>query len=385
MGSLTLALVLLVPVAFALGWFVAPKVGRRSVHVPIPRIYVQGLGHLLGERNDEAVKAFLDALRQYPESSDLLLALGRLFRRRGELERALGVHQHLLEQQDLDVLQQQEVLLEIARDYLKAGILNRAESILRDLLQRDPESRTARELLAEVYELGADWEQAIRVRQELQGQGREGQTSIIALLYCEMAEEKLHDNLAAAQALLAEAERADASSPRLALLRGRIAHRQGNWTAAAGHWSTLLRSDHVAILGQVLDPFLESLQNCGELPQCQAWREELLVRASTAPLLSRLVLALRRVEGEPAVIDFLRASLLRSSDLLTLQFYLRAGGDPLPVLPEMRQAVTELPLSEGVFQCHHCGYQTIEFYWRCPSCRHWGTFRSSGEKAACTH
>lgn len=382
MGSLTLALVLLVPIAFALGWLVASKVGRRSVHMPIPRIYVQGLGHLLGERNDEAVKAFLDALRQYPESSDLLLALGRLFRRRGELERALGVHQHLLEQQDLNVLQQQEVLLEIARDYLKAGILNRAESILRDLLQRDPESRTARELLAEVYELGADWEQAIRVRQELQEQGREGQASIIALLYCEMAEEKLRDNLEAAQALLTEAERADASSPRLALLRGQIAHRQGNWVAAAGHWSTLLRSDHIAILGQVLDPFLESLQNCGELSQCQAWREELLVRAATAPLLSRLVLALRRVEGESAVIDLLRASLLRSSDLLTLQFYLRAGGDPLPVLPEMRQAVTELPLSEGVFQCHHCGYQTIEFYWRCPSCRHWGTFRSSGEKVA---
>ncbi|WP_312261219.1 tetratricopeptide repeat protein [Candidatus Igneacidithiobacillus taiwanensis] len=385
MGSLTLALVLLIPVAFALGWWAAAKIGRRSAPTPIPRIYVQGLGHLLGERNDEAVKAFLDALRQYPESSDLLLALGRLFRRRGELERALGVHQHLLEQQDLDVLQQQEVLLEIARDYLKAGILNRAESILRDLLQRDPGSRTARELLAEVYELGADWEQAIRVRQDLQEQGGEGQASIIALLYCEMAEEKLHDNLEAVQALLVEAERADASSPRLALLRGRIAHQQGNWVAAASHWSTLLRSDHIAILGQVLDPFLESLQNCGELPQCQAWRKELLARASTASLLSRLVLALRRVEGEPAVIDFLRASLLRSSDLLTLQFYLRAGGDPLPVLSELRHAVTELPLSEGVFQCHHCGYQTIEFYWRCPSCRRWGTFRSSGEKAACTH
>jgi lipopolysaccharide biosynthesis regulator YciM len=386
MGSLTLALVLLVPIAFGLGWFIASKAARRPAHVPIPRIYVQGLGHLLGERNDEAVKAFLDALRQYPESSDLLLALGRLFRRRGELERALGVHQHLLEQQDLNVIQQQEVLLEIARDYLKAGILNRAESILRDLLQSDSASRTARELLAEVYELGADWEQAIRVRQELQKQGRDGQASIIALIYCEMAEEKLRDNAAeAAQAFLAEAERADPASPRIAFVRGRMAHSRGDWTSAAGHWSTLLRTDHAAILGQVLDPFLESLQNCREMPQCQAWREELLARSSTATLLSRLVLALRRVEGEVSLIDFLRDRLLRSNDLLTLQFYLRAGGDPLPILPEMRQAVTELPLSEGVFQCHHCGYQTVEFYWRCPSCRHWGTFRSSGEKAACTH
>ena len=90
MGTLTLALFLLLPIAFLAGWWVSARRVRRPTPVPLPRAYVQGLGHLLGERNDEAVKTFLDALRRYPESSELLLALGRMFRRRGELLAQLG-------------------------------------------------------------------------------------------------------------------------------------------------------------------------------------------------------------------------------------------------------------------------------------------------------
>ncbi|MEY2341612.1 tetratricopeptide repeat protein [Acidithiobacillus sp. IBUN Pt1247-S3] len=375
MGNLTLALFLLLPLAFLAGWLISARVKGRRSPVPIPRIYVQGLGHLLGERNDEAVKTFLDALRRYPESSELLLALGRLFRRRGELERALSIHQHLLEQQELDLSGKQEVLLEMARDYLKAGILNRAESILLDLLQKDDPSLAGRELLAEVYELGGDWSQAIRVRRALRESGRMGQNSIIALLYCELAEEGMRRN-EAVESYLVDAERADAQCPRLALLRGQIAHAQQDWEAAAQYWSTLLRADSIAVLAQVLEPYLESLRNCASSANCRAWRAQLMSMAEgTSVLLPRLIDALRHVEGSAAAIDVLRDKLRRNNDLLALQLYLRAGGDAAAVLPEMQQMVAKLPLSEGLFQCHHCGYQTAEFYWRCPSCRHWGTFR----------
>ena len=375
MGYLSAALVLL---AFFGGWLASARFRRRRAHVPIPRIYVQGLGHLLGERNDEAVQAFLDALRQYPESAELLLALGRLFRRRGELERALSIHQHLLEQQELDLSGKQEVLLEIARDYLKAGILNRAESILQDLLHRDPGSMSGRELLAELYELGADWRQAIRVRQELRERGRAGQEAVIALLFCQLAEESLrHGDALEAQKCLLQAERADRASLRLALLRGRLAYQQQDWEGAARSWSALLAIDHAAILAQVFEEFLESLARCKH-PDCSAWYAQLLAHGTSPALLPRLVAAIGKVEGDAVAIRYLQGRIQQSADLQLLQLYLRAGGDPVQVLTEIQRAVAELPLSEIAFQCHHCGYQTAEFYWRCPSCRHWGSFRSGG-------
>ncbi|WP_308388358.1 tetratricopeptide repeat protein [Acidithiobacillus sp. AMEEHan] len=378
MGTLTLALILLLPLAFLAGWWVSARRVRRPSPVPLPRAYVQGLGHLLGERNDEAVKTFLDALRRYPESSELLLALGRMFRRRGELERALSVHQHLLDQQELDVLGKQEVLLEMARDYLKAGILNRAEVILVELLHKDGDSLPARQLLAEVYELGGDWEQAIRTRRALRDHGQMGQNRIIALLYCELAEESLRRE-EAVEAYLSEAERADPQCPRLALLRGRIAHGQCDFEAAARQWSTLLRADRFAVLAQILVPYLESLHNCEASIDCRAWRAQLLALADSASLLlPRLIDAVREVEGDAAVIALLQDKLQEGDDRVVLQLYLRAGGDVTAVVPRMQRTIVELPLADGLFHCQHCGYQTGEFYWRCPSCRHWDTFRSGG-------
>ncbi|MDD3759728.1 MAG: tetratricopeptide repeat protein [Acidithiobacillus sp.] len=378
MGTLTLALFLLLPIAFLAGWWVSARRVRRPTPVPLPRAYVQGLGHLLGERNDEAVKTFLDALRRYPESSELLLALGRMFRRRGELERALSVHQHLLDQQELDLVGKQEVLLEMARDYLKAGILNRAEAILVELLRKDSDSLLARELLAEVYELGGDWEQAIRTRRALRECGQTGQSRIIALLYCELAEEGLRRN-EAIETYLSEAERADAQCPRLVLLRGRIAYGQRDWEIAARHWSTLLQTDRFAVLAQILVPYLETLRNCEASLDCRAWRAQLLTLADSASLLlPRLMEAVRQVEGDAKVIALLRDKLRDGDDRVVLQLYLRAGGDAAAVVPQMQRAIAELPLADGLFHCQQCGYQTAEFYWRCPSCRHWDTFRSGG-------
>ncbi|MGC9239391.1 MAG: tetratricopeptide repeat protein [Acidithiobacillus sp.] len=362
--------VLGVGLGLAFAYFRAPRRGRL-----VPEVYVQGLNHLLSDRSDEAVEAFLEALRQHPESSDILMALGRLFRRRGELERALRVHQYLLEQPGLSLSLRQEVLLEIARDYLKSGILNRAESILKELLHRDDRYVDGLLALAELYELGADWPQAVAVRRRLETLGQGGQKAVIALIYGEMAEASIaRGDVTAAERYLAEARQADPDGPRTALIEGRLAFAQGAWERAAGIWATLLESGAYPVLLLVVQPFLEALKRCQDQPACRVWRAHLLERCDDTLTVFRVAQALVEVEGVDAARAYLHRALSQRKALPVLQLLLRLETPAPDLLPQMVEVIGALPMPNPQFQCAQCGYRTSEHHWRCPSCRSWGTF-----------
>ncbi|MCE5387060.1 MAG: tetratricopeptide repeat protein [Acidithiobacillus sp.] len=373
-GALTIAFLLAV-VGFASGWGIASYRARQFSRRPIPSLYVQGISHLLGERNDEAIQTFIEVLRQHPESFELLLALGRLFRRRGELDRALSIHQHLLEQPNADLIAREEILLEIGRDYLKAGILNRAESILLDLLARNPHSIAGLESLAEVYELGADWPQAIRCRRELLERGVPNQDAIIAMLYGELAESALvQGNMDTAEMYVQEAIASYPSSPRVAVIRGKIAHQQGDWERAARSWSALSVPAAGGVISLILKDYLQSLSRCQHLPECRRWREQFLAQVGQGSLLPRLVDALRETDGDEMARSYLLERLRWERGLPLLQLYFRVGGEPGAVLEAIPDSLLALPAPLPTLRCTHCGYQTTEFYWRCPSCRRWGSF-----------
>ena len=341
----------------------------------VPEVYVQGLNHLLSDRSDEAVEAFLEALRQHPESTDILMALGRLFRRRGELERALRVHQYLLEQPGLSLSLRQEVLLEIARDYLKSGILNRAESILKELLQRDDRYVDGLQALAELYELGADWPQAVAVRRRLKALGREGQEAIIALICGEMAEAAIgRGDVTAARQYLAEAREVDPDSPRTLLIEGRLAFTEGAWERAAGTWARLLDTGAYPALLLVVQPFLEALKRCLDQPSCRSWRARLLDRFDNTLTVFRVAQALREVDGIEAARDYLHRALSARKGLPIVQLLLRLETPTPELLPQLVQVIGDLPMPNPQFQCAQCGYRTGEHHWRCPSCRSWGSF-----------
>ncbi len=366
----------------AAGWLAGRRLRGGTVPPAVPDLYVQGLNHLLGERNDEAIQTFLAALRRHPESLDILLALGRLFRRRGELERALTVHQYLLEQPDLTAETRQAVLLEIARDYLKSGILNRAESILRELLQRSPGDREGLEALAELYELGGDWEQAIGVRRALAREGGGEQRKTVALLYGELAGAAIgKGDLAGAERFMADALAEDARCFRIPVLRGHLAYRREEWRQAAEAWAGLLRDESVGVLLLVLEPFLEALQHCTGDPRCRVWRDLLLQYGSGPQAIGRLMDAMEKVEGRAAVAAYLERLLRERPELPVLQLFVRAGGEPGAVPAPVAETIRRLPLAVPPLACHSCGYQTGEFYWRCPSCRNWGTFVDGGIRA----
>ncbi len=372
-------LVLLLAIALGvwIGRVTSPRKPAPNVPDTIPEIYIQGLNHLLSERNDEAVEVFLDALRQHPESVDILLALGRLFRRRGELERALRVHQHLLDQPALAPDLRQSVLFEIAQDYLKAGILDRAESILKELLDRQPDHLEGLATLAELYELGSEWAQSIAVRQRLHKAGKRDQRPVIAMLYGELAEQSLLVGKAGqAKVFLELARKEDPENPRALVIGGRIAFDRQDWGGALSLWEKLLDSPVESVVLLILEPFLSVLRYAANGTDVQDARERLLKMCNSPLAVKLLAHALQAVEGTPAATAYLRGVLLRQPDMRVMQVLLELDPDaPDPALyPVMALAVRGLAVEPAVFHCQSCGYQSPQYYWRCPSCRQWGTF-----------
>ena len=372
-------LVLLLAIALGvwIGRVTSPRKPAPNVPDTIPEIYIQGLNHLLSERNDEAVEVFLDALRQHPESVDILLALGRLFRRRGELERALRVHQHLLDQPALAPDLRQSVLFEIAQDYLKAGILDRAESILKELLDRQPDHLEGLATLAELYELGSEWAQSIAVRQRLHKAGKRDQRPVIAMLYGELAEQSLlAGETGQAKFFLELARKEDPENPRALVIGGRIAFDRQDWGGALRLWEKLLDSPVESVVLLILEPFLSVLRYAENGTDVQEARERLLKMCNSPLAVKLLAHALRAVEGTPAATAYLRRVLLQQPDMRVMQVLLELDPDaPDPALyPVMALAVRGLSVEPAVFHCQSCGYQSPQYYWRCPSCRQWGTF-----------
>ncbi|CDQ10144.1 conserved protein of unknown function [Acidithiobacillus ferrivorans] len=380
-SGVDMVVILVLLVAIALGVWVGRITAYRksALGAPdtIPEIYIQGLNHLLSERNDEAVEVFLDALRQHPESVDILLALGRLFRRRGELERALRVHQHLLEQPALAPDLRQSVLFEIAQDYLKAGILDRAESILKELLDRQPDHLEGLATLAELYELGSEWMQSIAVRQRLYKTGARGQRPVIAMLYGELAEQSLLAGEAGqAKVFLELAHKEDPENPRALMIGGRIAFDRQDWGAALSLWEKLLDSPVESVVLLILQPFLSVLRYAANDTDVQVTRERLLKMCNSPLAVKLLAHALQVVEGTAAATAYLRHVLLRQPDMRVMQVLLELDPEaPEPALyPVMAVAVRRLAVEAAVFYCQSCGYQSPQYYWRCPGCRQWGTF-----------
>ncbi|BBF65909.1 tetratricopeptide repeat protein [Acidithiobacillus sp. 'AMD consortium'] len=372
-------LVLLLAIALGvwIGRVTSPRKPAPGVPDTIPEIYIQGLNHLLSERNDEAVEVFLDALRQHPESVDILLALGRLFRRRGELERALRVHQYLLDQPALASDLRQSVLFEIAQDYLKAGILDRAESILKELLDRQPDHLEGLATLAELYELGSEWAKSIAVRQQLHKTGTHGQRPVIAMLYGELAEQSLlAGETEQAGVFLGMARKEDPENPRALVVGGRIAFDRRNWDDAFDLWRKLLDSRVESVILLVLEPFLSVLPHVANGVDAQKARERLLDMCRSPLAVKLLAHALQGVEGTLAATTYLRHLLLRQPDMRVMQVLLELDPEaPDPTLyPVMAMTVRGLSVEPVVFHCQTCGYQSPQYYWRCPSCRQWGTF-----------
>lgn len=371
---------LIIPVCFGLGW-IAARVDIKqllSESRTLPRGYFKGLNFLLNEQPDKAIDAFIEIVKLDPETADLHFALGNLFRRRGETERAIRVHQNLLARPDLASEHRVQALYELGQDYLKAGLLDRAEESFNRLVDTQYGAQARRALL-EIYQREKEWKRAIEAARGLQESGAGGRQKEIAQYYCELAEDELvRTRPDQALDLLDNALAADRHNVRATMLMGDAYLAKGDVETALQTWRRVEQQSvpHVALVAQRL---MDGYRLAGRPQEGVNLLKSYLAEASSIDLLEVVFKAVQELDGETAANQLVSEELRRTPTLLALDKLLE--GRTLTVPPQMRPELSLIRnLVHGYaeklarYQCSHCGFKARQFYWQCPGCSQWETY-----------
>ena len=365
------------PLFFALGW-AAARIDIRHVvkeSRALPRSYFRGLNFLLNEQPDRAIEAFVDAVKVDPHTIELHFALGSLFRRRGETERAIRMHQNLLERDDLPQDLKLQAMAELGQDYLKAGLLDRAEEVFDKLRESDMVKEAKRNLL-EIYQLEKDWMKAITIAAELPDIATQKE---IAEYYCELAAaEMIRSRPDAAADYLKTALERNRKCVRASLLQGDIEAQQDRLEEAVACWLRIEQQDptYLALAAQrLLDAYRKLARRDEGLQLLRGYLEHY----HSLDLLDVVFQLVLESEGAEAAYCLVRDELKRNPTLLGFDKLIEAR--LLVTAPEMR---ADLELSKGIVQgytrrlaryrCDNCGFKARQFYWRCPACGGWETY-----------
>jgi lipopolysaccharide biosynthesis regulator YciM len=371
---------LVLPVFFGLGW-VAARIDIKHLlqeSRALPRSYFKGLNFLLNEQPDQAIEAFIEAARVDPETIELHFALGNLFRRRGETDRAIRVHQNLIDRDGLSQAQRLQALSELGQDYLKAGLLDRAEEIFIKLRGTERDEEALKSLL-EIYQQEKEWAKAITVAEAMPNHSDHLWQKEIAEFRCEMATtEMLNGNHDRARALLDEALAANRKCVRATLLLGELAAKVGAGDTAIEHWKRIEQQNPI-YLALIAEKLMATHVQLGRMEQGRELLRSWLERHPSLDLLDAVFRVELDNEGAESAYALVREELRRNPTLLGLDKLLEAQ---ILVAPPERRADLELIKNlihnhtrrVARYRCDACGFKARQFYWRCPGCGGWETY-----------
>ena len=374
--------VLLLPLAALTGWVVGRRGGQRHGDTQVSRLsstYFRGLNYLLKEQPDKAIELFLHIAELDKETFETQVALGHLFRRRGEVDRAIRLHQGLVQRNDLSDQQRVLALLALGEDYMKSGLLDRAETVFTDLARIDERAPQALKHLLGIYQAERDWERAIDNATRYEEVTGEPMGKLVAQFECELAERhRANGELDAARAAIARAYQADAGSVRAGILEGRIEAGAGNPDAAIRAYERAARHDP-----DYLPEFLPSLLACygevGDTAGARAFLAEMSEHyRGIAPVLA-LTGLIEAQEGAQAARDYLgrqlkdRPSVRGEAALIDLT--LAVGADSTATLHDLKHITDQLLVRNPSYRCTRCGFGARTHHWQCPSCKEWGTVK----------
>ena len=365
------------PIAFVLGW-IASRLDVRQLRLEnrqAPKAYFKGLNFLLNEQQDQAIDAFIEAVQNDPDTSELHFALGNLFRRRGEYERAVRVHQHLLSRGDLSSDDRHRAQHALALDYLKAGLLDRAEEALLKLEGTRFEAQARLALLAN-YERSRDWHNAALIAMKLETAGQGSFKGRLAHYLCEQAATQVaKQDLQTAQTLLIQAIATAPDTPRPRMDLAQLQHQQGD-TAAA--YKTLTEAitavpSAVSLIAPQLAQYAVASNQCTPtLHQLQTIYTHApsldvldaivtLEAASTQSTTSAREWYARHLEKEPSLVA--AAKWIAGEKLEHEQFH-----------PQVQRALDNAVKPLTRYRCAACGFEAKQHFWQCPGCQAWDSY-----------
>ena len=373
-------MLLVFPLFFGMGWLAARIDIKEllSESSALPRSYFQGLNFLLNEQQDKAIEAFIEVVKVDPQTVELHFALGSLFRRRGEVDRALRMHLNLVERADLDEDKKQHALFELGQDYLKAGILDRAEEIFLQLLNTH-HAKSSLDFLLEIYQKEKDWLKAIDITQRLGSLTGQSHAKEAAFFYCELAAADLaKKNLDAAQAHLEQALEVYPHSVRANIMLGDMAAAANHHGTAIEIWKRIERQD-AQYLPLAAERLMQSHRHKGKEEEGIALLRGYQEKYPSLDLMNVLFHALLQREGAESAYQMVRGELERNPTLLGLDKLLEAR---LLEVTEKNRADVELvknlvhkrTRTLAMYRCTSCGFKARQFYWHCPACHGWETY-----------
>ncbi len=374
---------LLLPVACASGWFMARRSGQDQHHQRnniSHRDYFIGLNYLLNEEPDKAVDIFIKMIEVDSDTVETHLALGNLFRRRGEVDRAIRIHQNLIARPHLSKQHRTEALLELGQDYLRAGVFDRAERLFLEVIEMGEQTTPSLQYLLDIYQQEKDWEQAIKVAQQLEKTGNSEMQPVISHYYCEMAErafennneEQLHHYIKRALSI-------DRNNVRASLLEGNYELKKARFKVAIRCFKRIKNQDP-EYLSEAILPLVECYEKLDDESGMVGYLRQCLDDHPRISVVLIFAERLRKSQGDNAAIEFLSEQLQRRPSIrglkrlieLNIDNTLGAARDNLSILRD----VTKLLLSgKPIYRCGHCGYSSKTLLWQCPSCKFWNSVK----------
>lgn len=373
-----LSLILLaLPIVFVLGWL-ASRFDLRQLRIEnrqAPKAYFKGLNFLLNEQQDQAIDAFIEAVQNDPDTSELHFALGNLFRRRGEYERAVRVHQHLLSRGDLAQDDRHRAQHALALDYLKAGLLDRAEEALLKLDGTRFEAQAHLALLAN-YERSRDWEHAAQIARSLESKGQGSFKGRLSHYLCEQAHACIAANdLAKAEEHLTQAMHTAPDAPRPRMDMAKLQFLQDKPALACETLIQALVTAPTAIgliaplLAQYAIAAGQGVRTLARLKAAYAHTPSLdvldaivaLEAASGAPTATAREWYARHLEIEPSLVA--AAKWIAGEKLEHEQFH-----------PQVQRALDQAVKPLTRYRCAACGFEAKQHFWQCPGCQAWDSY-----------
>ena len=368
-------LLLGLPLAFAIGWLASRFDMRqwRREQKDSPRAYYKGLNLLLNEQHDKAIDAFIEAVQQDPDTSDLHFALGSLFRRRGEYERAVRVHQHLLQRADLPKAERDRAQYALAQDFLKAGLFDRAEQAFSQLHKTafDTEARLA---LLTLHERSRDWRAAVDVAQQLEQVGAASFAARISHHWCELAlEADAKQDPAEAERAIAQAREVAPQAARPLVLAGQRAFARGDHAQAMSAWGSLLAADPRAF-GLVVKEYAQCALAGGERSNALEQLRTLYARTPSTDVLAAMATLDDNITHQrERLVAHMREhpTLSAAQALLSL-----SPGAPLQgaETASLRDAMARAARPLQRYRCAACAFEAQHYFWQCPGCLSWDTY-----------
>lgn len=376
-------ILLLLPVAAYSGWWTAKRTLQRSDNGYKRRLhpeYFKGLNYVLNEQPDKAIEVFIKMLEVDSETVETHLALGNLFRRRGEVDRAIRIHQNLIARPTLSHEERALALLELGMDYMRSGLFDRAEGLFLELVEDGNYTAQAFRQLLDIYQQEKDWDNAIIIARRLEALSGERLDAMIAQFHCEKAMPQVAaGKYKEARDHLRKALNLDSRCVRASLIEGEIAKKENKIRAAIKAYKRVEKQDP-EYLSEIIHPLRECYAELGKTDEYIDYLKYLMDQHGGTTALLSLTDILSEMEGEEAAIKFMSSELRKRPTVYGVNRLLeyaisKSESGMRGSLMMIKDMTGELLENRPIYKCNQCGFDAKNLHWRCPGCQNWNTVK----------